>query len=190
MSETEVKTMLAQPLEECIQDGCATGWEYTLTADARFPIQPELAAQIGAVVHEWFTIEKHADGWAVLTIRRPYSTDGATLVPDFSHGATLSRCQHTLAQDGPDAALALCGPFVAHWPHDLCYQFAVDLAAAWDCSVWAVIRWANRYFNWLMLECGTPAGQRKLYYAGVCLMGHQFAWIGRQARAVRGWFDR
>jgi len=163
-----------------------TGWRYTLTADISLPIPPHLAPR-GVFRSEWMELVPDLlhPGWWVRRVRKPYSTDGCTAVKDFSFGATLSRCLHVLRHEGARAALRLCGPLIAHWGHAPDYQFAAEMAAAWGCSIWAVIRWANDLFDWTMEVCDTPKRQRRLYAAGVRVLGHPFAWAGRQWRALR-----
>lgn len=147
----------------------------------------EDGAPSGVFEGEWVSFRRDAEnpGWWVLVVRRPYSTDGCTLVKDFSSGATLSRCLHVLRHEGARAALRLAGPFVASWGHDPGFQFAVEFAKAWRCSVWAVIRYWNAYFGWVMRVCETPRRQRVLYERGVQVLGHPFAWLGRRWRALR-----
>jgi len=181
MTDSETRELLAALLGACVQDRAVCGWEYMLIEDRCVPIAPHLPPQ-GPFVAEWGSI-LGGTGWGIM-LRECYATDGCTAAPDFSEGATLSRCLYALQTEGPEAALRLAGPFVAHWCHDFIYQHAVEIAAAWGCSVWAVIRWANELFNWHMQICGTPRAQRLAYYWAVCLVGHQFAWVGRQKRAL------
>ena len=139
---SDYKTQLAQCLTLCVQDADVTGWRYTLIGDIAHHVPDALTAGLSAIVHEWFEFRNGVDGWAI-AIHAPYSTDGATMAPDFVPWATLSRCQHVLGSQGPVAALRLCGPFIAHWCHDIIYQFAVEIAGALGWSVWRTIRFAN-----------------------------------------------
>lgn len=186
MTPDDMRAQLAKLLTCCVQDAALTGWEYTLTCALPLPIPDDLRPR-GAVVTQWGALSCEPPA---LIFEPNYSTDGCTAVPDFSHGSTFSRCQYELQHYGPTIALRRCGPFVAHWFHDWLYQHAVEVAAAWACSVWAVIRYANRLFLAHMDLCGTPKAQRLTYYAGVCLLGHQFAWFGRQKRGIVSWFKR
>lgn len=189
MDRQERLERFAEGVTDAVQDKCLTGYEYVRVGDLLYPIPDQLAPPCW-FRGRWVRIEDHHCGEWTIVIRAPYATDGCTLAPDFSHGATFSRACHTIKVDGPEAGLRLCGPLAAHWAHDAMYQFAVEMADAFGWSIWRTIRWANRYFDWVMGECGTPRWQRWLYFGAVTLVGHQFAFVGRQARAVREWFGK
>ena len=181
MTQEDRYNLYAKILRSCVQDRGTHGWEYTLTDQVVIPL-PEHIPFPGTAANGWFML--YDKPTPTLSLVRNYSTDGCTGAPDFSYGATLSRVLYTLQTEGEAAALKLCGPFIAHWTHDALFQFAKEVAAQAEVSTFSVINYANKVFNFHMEDCGTPRGQRLLYYAAVTIAGQPFAWYGRQKRRI------
>jgi len=88
-------------------------------------------------------------------VSKGYSWDGATGVPDFSWVINASMF------------------------HDAIYQFAEDIAREWGCSVWRVLRWGDEIFREVMERDGAPVAGRRIYYAGVRVLGYPFHQLRR-----------
>ena len=130
-------------------------WKYTLPRDLYYRTSIEPPAEI-FFENEWVMIYKHA-----IVLKKSYSWDGAT-------------CAH----DYPWVVYPSC-------LHDAIYQFAEDIARAWGCSVWTVLKWGNHVFNEAMIREGAPKHARRRYYGAVTVAGYAFHQVMRLVKLKR-----
>ena len=96
-----------------------------------------------------------------IRIARWYSWDGATCAPDFKWALKPSMI------------------------HDAIYQFAEDIARAWGCSVWRVLRFGDKIFREAMYRECAPAWGMMTYYGAVTVCGYDFHQAMRLIRFER-----
>ena len=94
-----------------------------------------------------------------LRLNRFYAWDGATCAPDFEWVLKPSLY------------------------HDAIYQFAEDIARTWGCSVWTVLRFADRVFFEAMTDA--PPIMRCIYYGAVATIGYPFHQVMRLVKFKR-----
>lgn len=178
---------LVPTLRSIIQTGQNGGWKYILSDDVLFHIPLEMAPR-NAAVSQWWTFEQHVDGEWYMRIRKGYAWDGSTYSPDFSKGVTsLQTVLAVLNASGHAAALSLCGPLLGSILHDAVYQFVLEIALSQKSGKWKTLTWGDRMFKAIMLACGTPAKQAKIYHAVVSWIGHPLNLIWRNTAWMRLW---
>ena len=102
--------------------------------------------------NRWISISKRG----MISVKNGYAFDGATGVPDI-----------------------YCAVKAAVF-HDPIYQFAREIAEAWECSVWKVIKWADAVFYEVMKKHSKGYNIiPRIYYAGVWTFGYPFWKIKR-----------
>lgn len=97
--------------------------------------------------NKWILISE--DG--LIFVKDGYAFDGATMVPDMYFAVK-------------GAAF-----------HDPFYQFAKEMSEVWECSVWAVIRFADKLFYEVMKKHSKGYNiLPTVYYAGVSVFGYSW----------------
>ena len=127
-------------------------WKYTLPETIRHHTAEPIPGFQWAFHNKWLSIYPNG----TIYVRRGYSFDGATGVPDFYAAVKGAKF------------------------HDPIYQFARDIAEHWECSVRDVIRWGDRVFFEVMNA--HAKGYKiipRIYYAGVRLLGYRYWRIAR-----------
>ena len=120
-------------------------WKWTLGSDLVRVVDLPVRAPVET---EWLSIGATSDGKAQITVRKGYSWDGCSIVPDAPRSKWASCC------------------------HDACYQYADALALAWGISQGAALAWADKAFLQIMRQDKCPVAG--LYYAGVRVLGRPY----------------
>lgn len=131
-------------------------WKLTLSEDLTLEVNLAMPAHCPAFNNLWVHLESVGPNRVQITVRKGYSWDGCSIVPD-----------------APGTRKASC-------VHDAIYQFAEAIATAFGWPVREVLRWADETFLQVMRQDHCPVA--KLYYVGVRLFGGAFHSLARWLR--------
>ena len=95
------------------------------------------------------------------------------------HGGTTVDVPSGYAYDGATLVPTLHGMRLATAFHDAVYQFAEDIAAAWDWTVKQVLAFGDEIFYERMIQDGANRCAAGVYYRAVRIGGYRFHQMAR-----------